>query len=98
MQGQQYVQLIKLMNDKIPAVDSSWSVGRKEPVLALHEGLWQRGLAVKKKGQQDFLVYLLDAGQQVTVSKENMRSLAQELRKVPPFVYQVGPSLVLLNS
>ena len=89
MQGQQYVQLIKLMNDKIPAVDSSWSVGRKEPVLALHEGLWQRGLAVKKKGQQDFLVYLLDAGQQVTVSKENMRSLAQELRKVPPFVYQV---------
>ena len=81
------------MNNKIPAVDSSWSVGRKEPVLALHEGLWQRGLAVKKKGQQDFLVFLLDAGQQVTVSKENMRSLSKELRKVPPFIYQVGPSL-----
>ena len=80
------------MNDKIPAVDSSWSVGRKEPVLALHEGLWQRGLAVKKK-EQDFLVFLLDAGQQVTVSKENLRSLSKELRKVPPFIYQVRPSL-----
>ena len=78
------------MNDKPPVADSTWTVGRKEPVLALHEEDWQRGLAIKKKGQQDFLVFLLDAGQTVTVSQENMRSLPSELRQVPPFIYQVG--------
>ena len=83
------MQLIQLMNDRPPAMDSSWTVGRKEPVLALHEGLWQRGLAIRKKGL-DFAVFLVDAGQTVTVSQENMRSLPQELRTVPPFLYQVG--------
>ena len=77
------------MNDKPAAVDSSWTVGRKELVLALHEEFWQRGLAMKKKNQ-DFEVFLLDAGQTVTVSQENMRSLPSELRQVPPFLYQVG--------
>ena len=80
---------MSLMNDKPPAVDSSWTVGRKEPVLALHEEFWQRGLAMKKKNQ-DYAVFLLDAGQTVTVSQENMRSLPSELRQVPPFLYQVS--------
>ena len=77
------------MNDKSATVDSSWTVGREEPVLALHEEFWQRGLAMKKKNQ-DFEVFLLDAGQTVTVSQENMRSLPSELRQVPPFLYQVS--------
>ena len=76
------------MNDKPPAVDSSWTVGRKEPVFAFHDDYWQRGLAIKKKGQ-DYDVFLLDAGQIVTVSQKNMRSLPPELRRVPPFLYQV---------
>ena len=91
------MQLIQLMNDRTPAMDSSWTVGRKEPVLALHEGLWQRGLAIKKKGQ-DFDVFLVDAGQTVTISQVNMRSLPQELRKVPPFLYQVGRVLYVKLS
>ena len=78
------------MNDKPPAVDSSWTVGRKEPVLALHDEFWQRGLAIKKKNQ-DYAVFLLDAGQTVTISQENMRSLPSELRQVPPFLFQVSP-------
>ena len=86
-----------LINDKPPAADSSWTVGRKEPVVALYEDWWQRGLAVKKN-DQDFAVFLLDAGQTVTISQENMRSLPQELRKVPPFLYQVGRVLYVKLS
>ena len=78
------------MNDKPTAADSSWTVGRKEPVLALQDDFWQRGLAIKKKKNQDYDVFLVDGGQTVTVSQDNMRSLPSELREVPPFLYQVG--------
>ena len=89
VQAPHYLQLVSLMNDKPPAADSSWTVGREEPVSALHEDCWQRGLAIKKKGQ-DYEVFIIDAGQSVTISQENMRSLPSELRQVPPFIYQVG--------
>ena len=90
VQAQHYIQLVSLMNDKPPVADSTWTVGRKEPVLALIENYWHRGLAIKKKNS-DFDVFLIDAGQTVTVSQENMRSLPSELRQVPAFLYQVGP-------
>ena len=70
-------------------------MGRKEPVLVFHEEFWQRGLAIKKKGK-DYDVFLLDGGQTVTVSQENMRSLSSELRKIPPFIYQVSSQFSLL--
>lgn len=69
-------------------MDNSWSVGRKEPVLVLHEGIWHRGLAVVKKGQE-FDVFLVDSGQTVTIKLENIRPLISELQQVPPFAYQV---------
>ena len=77
------------MNDNPPPADSAWSVGRKEPVLVFHEEFWQRGVAVKKKGQ-DFEVFLLDGGETKTIRQENMRPLSSELRKIPPFIYQVS--------
>ena len=78
------------MNDKPPVADSTWTVGRKEPVLALHENFWQRGLAIKKKNT-DYDVFLIDAGQTVTVSQDNMRSLPSDFRQIPAFLYQVSP-------
>ena len=92
VQGPHYVQLVNLMNAKPPAADSSWTVGRKEPVLALQDKYWQRGLAIKKN-KLDYAVYLVDGGQTVNVSQDNMRSLPSELRQVPPFLYQVSSVL-----
>ena len=88
-QAEQYLQLVGLMNDNPPAADSSWTVGRNEPVLAHHEDYWQRGLAIKKKGQAEYDVFLLDAGQTVTIRQENLRSLPSDLLAVPPFIFQV---------
>ena len=81
--------MIRDMNKKAPAVDSSWTVGKKDPVVVFHDNLWQRGLAIKKK-KRDYAIFLVDAGQTVTVSRDNMRSLPSELRQVPPFIYQVS--------
>ena len=55
----------------------------KEPVLALHLGLWHRGVAVLKKGQE-FALFLVDIGQTVTVKLENIRPLLAEFQQIPP--------------
>ena len=80
--------MLDLTNSIPPAVDSSWSVGRKEPVLALHQDLWHRGVAVLKKGQE-FALFLVDIGQTVTVKLENIRPLLAEFQQIPPFAFQV---------
>ena len=90
VQSELYTQLVELMQDMAPPEDSGWSVGRKEPLLALHLDLWQRGLAVRReRSTMEYDVFLLDTGETVSVKRENLRPLPVELKQIPPFVFQV---------
>ena len=78
------------MQDMAPPEDSGWCVGRKEPLLALHLDLWQRGLAVRReRSTMEYDVFLLDTGETISVKRENLRPLPVELKQIPPFVFQV---------
>ena len=85
------LRIIEMMNEAAPPEDSNWKIGRNEAVAFQQEGLWLRGVAVKKMGERKFSLFSLDfGGELVTVEQAELRPLPPALRNFPPTAYQVG--------
>ena len=87
---QALLKIIEMLNEAAPPEDSNWKIGRNEAVAFQQEGLWLRGVAVKKMGERKFSIFSLDfGGELVTVEQADLRPLPPALRNFPPTAYQV---------
>ena len=85
------MSIIEMMNEAAPPEDSNWKIGRNEAVAFQQDGLWLRGVAVKKMGERKFSLFSLDfGGELVTVEQAELRPLPPAMRNFPPTAYQVG--------
>ena len=93
-QDQDLVTILSLMNESgVPEAPAGWKIGRKETVAAYHDDLWYRAMAVKKSGS-NFLCYLVDFGNLVSISQDKLRPLPEDYLQVPPYAYQVTTLII----
>merc|ERR1719466_261956 len=87
---QALLKIIEMLSEAALPKDSNWKIGRNEAVAFQQEGLWLRGVAVKKMGERKFSIFSLDfGGELVTVEQADLRPLPPALRNFPPTAYQV---------
>ena len=82
------MRLLSRMNTAPPYYDADRKVGFDGPLCVLSGGLWVRGMPLEKNGHE-LSVFLIDSGNFVTVTEEELRPLPEEFLEVPPFAYQV---------
>ena len=74
-------------NPPLPA-PQNWKIGRMETLSVRHEDGWHRGVAVKKIGAE-YEIFLLDRGIYVVAGREGLRSLPEQMAKIPAIALQV---------
>ena len=66
----------------------SWKVEKSAPVAAMYNGSWFRGIPLKKKSGE-YLVYLPDNGQSISVNQSCLRPLSEDAFRYPVCSVQV---------